>query len=143
MLEQQSARDYNFVFVPGGHGPMEDLASSPAFGALVREFVAAGKPVAAVCHGPASLLPAADDSGKWLFDGYQLTAFTNVEEGQVGYAGRAAWLLEDRLKEYGATFSNAEQPWGPHVVVDRGLYTGQNPASAEPLADRLVADLAT
>ncbi len=143
VLEQQSARDYDFVFVPGGHGPMEDLASSPAFGALVREFVAAGKPVAAVCHGPASLLPATDDSGRWLFDGYQLTAFTNVEEGQVGYAGRAAWLLEDRLKEYGATFSNAEQPWGPHVVVDRGLYTGQNPASAEPLADRLVADLAT
>jgi putative intracellular protease/amidase len=76
-----------------------------------------------------------------LFDGYQLTAFTNVKEGQVSYADRAAWLLEDRLKEYGATFSNAEQPWGPYVVVDRNLYTGQNPASSEPLADRLVADL--
>ena len=101
----------------------------------------AGKPVAAVCHGPAALLSAHDEDGSWLFKGHQVTAFTNAEEGHVGNAERAKWLLEDRLKESGAAFSAAAEPWAAHIVVDGNVYTGQNPASSQPLADRLVADL--
>jgi len=142
ILENQSASDYDLVFVPGGHGPMEDLAEMKEFGALVADFKAAGKPVAAVCHGPAALLPARSDDGAWLFDGYELTAFSNVEEGQVGFADAAAWLLEDRLKAEGGLYSMAVDAWGENVVVDRGLYTGQNPASSRPLAERLVQDVA-
>ncbi|WP_306461764.1 MULTISPECIES: DJ-1/PfpI family protein [unclassified Rhodococcus (in: high G+C Gram-positive bacteria)] len=37
---------------------MEDLAESKHFGDLIRNFHDSGKPVAAVCHGPAALLPA-------------------------------------------------------------------------------------
>ncbi|CAG7632069.1 type 1 glutamine amidotransferase domain-containing protein [Rhodococcus opacus] len=140
VLEDIDPADFDFVFVPGGHGPMEDLAVSEPFGHIVRRFTDAGKPVGAVCHGPAALFPAKADDGSWLFSGRRLTAFSNVEEGQVGYAARAAWLLEDRLKSEGGIYSAADQPWGELVVVDGNLYTGQNPASSEPLARRLVAD---
>jgi putative intracellular protease/amidase len=137
-LEDVDAADYDLVFVPGGHGPMEDLAVSSAFGALVSAFADAGKPVAAVCHGPAALLPATAGDGRWHFDGRRVTGFTNTEETQVGFAERAPWLLEDRLRDAGGSFENSSQPWAAHVVADGVLFTGQNPASSRPLADLLV-----
>lgn len=143
VLEDLDSAAFDLLFVPGGHGPMEDLAVSESFGALLREFTDAGKPVAAVCHGPAALLPAVAEDGGWLFAGYQLTAFSNVEEEQVGFADKAQWLLEDRLKAQGALYSKSAEPWAELLVIDRNLYTGQNPASSAPLARRLVADVTT
>ncbi|WP_319446895.1 MULTISPECIES: type 1 glutamine amidotransferase domain-containing protein [unclassified Mycobacterium] len=140
VLESLDSGNFDFLFVPGGHGPMEDLAMSESFGATVRSFTESGKPVAAVCHGPAALLPARNDEGGWLFSGYRLTAFSNVEEAQVGYADAAKWLLADRLKAEGGLYGAAAEPWSEFVVVDRNLYTGQNPASSKPLAHRLVAE---
>lgn len=139
-LEDQTASSFDAVFVPGGHGPMEDLAVSDDFGALVTEFLDSGKIVSAVCHAPAALLSAKRDDGSWPFSGYQLTGFTNQEEEQAGLADKAPWLLETRLREGGASFSAADA-WSPHVIVDRTVYTGQNPASTKALVDRLVAAL--
>lgn len=140
ILEDIDADTFDVVFVPGGHGPMEDLAVSTAFGELLVKFLDAGKVVSAVCHAPAALLPARRSDGSWLFDGYNLTSFTNEEETQAGLADKAPWLLETKLREQGGKFSNAEA-WSPYVVVDRKLYTGQNPASSKPLAERIIADL--
>ena len=140
VLEEQRAEDFDLVFVPGGHGPMEDLAVDERFGELVRHFAEADKIVAMVCHAPAALLPAFEAGGRWLFEGYRLTSFTNVEEVQAGLADKAPWLLQDRLQEAGAVFSSAGA-WEPYVVVDRILYTGQNPASSRPLAERVVAEV--
>jgi putative intracellular protease/amidase len=137
-LDQVSAADYDLVFVPGGHAPMEDLAVSDRFGALVAAFTAADKPVAAVCHGPAALLAAVDDSGAWLFAGRRVTGFSNEEEAQVGFADKASWLLQDRLIAGGGAFERAGGAWEPHVVADGNLHTGQNPASSAPLAEQLV-----
>jgi putative intracellular protease/amidase len=136
-LEEINPADYDAVFIPGGHGPMEDLAIDVSFGKQLGQFVDQGKIVAAVCHGPAGLLAAKNADGEWLFKGHQLTGFSNVEEDQVGFASRAAWLLEDRLGENGGRFG-AGDAWGPHVVIDRQLYTGQNPASSGPLANAIV-----
>ncbi|MFC9362045.1 type 1 glutamine amidotransferase domain-containing protein [Rhodococcus sp. NPDC057014] len=141
VLEDVDAASFDFIFVPGGHGPMEDLAVSEFFGALLRQFFDAGKPVAAVCHGPAALLPARDDNGEWLFAGRKVTGFSNKEEHQVGFAPRAKWLLEDRLKSSGGVYSSAPDAWTEFVVVDGNLYTGQNPASSEGIARRLVLDV--
>jgi len=71
-LDEVTADDFDLVFVPGGHGPMEDLAGSASFGRLLAEFTAQNKAVAAVCHGPAALLPAQDEYG-WLFRGRRVT----------------------------------------------------------------------
>lgn len=137
-LDTADPADYDLVFVPGGHGPMEDLARCAGFGELVAGFTALGKPVAAVCHGPAALLPATGSDGKWLFAGRRVTGFTNEEETQVGLAARAPWLLEDRITSGGGLFEGSGTAWAPHVVTDGNLHTGQNPASSQPLARRLV-----
>lgn len=128
---------FQLIFIPGGSGAMEDLPVSEPLGALLLQFKQIGTPIAAVCHGPAGLLSAREEDGAWAFADYQLTAFTNVEEGHLGHADRAPWLLEDRLQAEGGVFSSAD-PWQPKTVVDRTLYTGQNPASSEPLATELV-----
>lgn len=47
-----AAEDYDALFLPGGHGPMEDLADNPALGRVLTAAYDAGKPVAALCHGP-------------------------------------------------------------------------------------------
>ena len=59
----------------------------------------------------------------------------------AGLAANAPWLLEDKLVELGANYSKAAEPWSSHVVVDRNVYTGQNPQSSEELAKRIVSDL--
>jgi putative intracellular protease/amidase len=137
-LNQAIVDDYDAVFVPGGHGPMEDLAVSEQFGTLVRQFDAVGKPVAAVCHGPAALLPARSSDRNWLFAGRHVTGFSNAEENQVGLADQATWLLEDRLTQAGGSYEQSGDAWKPHVVIDGTLFTGQNPASSAPLAQQVI-----
>lgn len=137
-LNHVNAEDYDFVFIPGGHGPMEDLAASNAFGSLLGRFTSANKPVAAVCHGPSALLPAMDGDGNWLFQDRKMTGFSNSEESMVGFADKAVWLLEDRLINQGGHYEKTGDAWEPHVVIDGNLYTGQNPASSSHLARELV-----
>ncbi|GAA2797393.1 type 1 glutamine amidotransferase domain-containing protein [Saccharopolyspora taberi] len=135
-VEEVDLADYAAVFYPGGHGPMEDLAVNADSGRLLTGALASGKPLAVVCHAPAALL-ATESGGTSPFRGYRLTGFTNAEEAQAGFADKAKWLLQDRLVALGAEFSEAE-PWTPNVVVDRNLFTGQNPASSAPLAAEVV-----
>ena len=45
--------DYGAVFFPGGHGPLWDLAEDAHSIKIIEALFAAGKPVGAVCHGPA------------------------------------------------------------------------------------------
>lgn len=133
--------DYVAVFYPGGHGPMEDLAVNPVSGRILIDSLASGKPLAVVCHAPAALLAAEKPDGSNAFSGYKVAAFTNAEETQAGLADKAKWLLEDRLTEAGVEVQVGE-PWIPHVVVDRNLVTGQNPASSAPLAVEVLKKLA-
>jgi putative intracellular protease/amidase len=133
--------NYDAVFIPGGHGPMEDLPDCQPLGRILAELFDTGRVVAAVCHGPAGLLAGRREDGTWLFAGRRLTAFTNEEERQAGLADRAKWLLETRLREEGADFDQG-QPWRAHVVVDGRLVTGQNPASSKQTAERTLAVLA-
>jgi putative intracellular protease/amidase len=51
------------------------------------------------------------------------------------------FLLESALKDLGGKYEKAPEAWAPWVVVDGNLYTGQNPASAGPLAQRIKKDL--
>ena len=47
--------EFDAVFYPGGHGPLWDLHNDKDSIALIEGFIAAGKPVATVCHAPAVL----------------------------------------------------------------------------------------
>jgi putative intracellular protease/amidase len=128
--------EFDAVYVPGGHGPMEDLASNPDSGAILTNALDRGLQVALVCHGPAALLAAVRPDGTNAYAGYRITAFTNTEEEAGGNAASAKWLLQDRLTEEGITVE-AGPPFHANVVADRTVVTGQNPASARPLATEL------
>ncbi|MBO3751754.1 type 1 glutamine amidotransferase domain-containing protein [Streptosporangiaceae bacterium NEAU-GS5] len=128
--------DYDAVYFPGGHGPMEDLCVNADAGRLLTAALASGKPLAVVCHAPASML-ATRIHGISPFVGYRVTAFTNEEEHAVGLGPRARWLLEDELVNLGVDFTKGEM-WQPYTVIDRNLFTGQNPASAAVLAEQLI-----
>ncbi|MEU6510141.1 type 1 glutamine amidotransferase domain-containing protein [Streptomyces sp. NPDC046942] len=139
-LEDVNLDDYEAVFYPGGHGPMEDLAVNATSGKILTDTLASGKPLGVVCHAPAALLAATKADGSNAFAGYQVAAFTNAEETQAGFADKAKWLLQTRLEEAGVDVQVGE-PWAPHVVIDRNLVTGQNPSSSGPLAAELLKKL--
>jgi putative intracellular protease/amidase len=142
MSDAQMA-EFDAVFVPGGHGPMVDLSESPDVARLLRVLQGKQATIAALCHGPAFLLSAPDrEDGQWLFDGYRLTSFTTEEEVQTRVGRRGmAWFLEDALKNAGAVFDDSPAAWTSHVVVDRNLVTGQNPQSADAVADAVLKHL--
>jgi putative intracellular protease/amidase len=138
-LANARLEDYDAVYYPGGHGPMEDLWRDPDSGRLLLAALASGKPLAIVCHAPAAIL-ATRRAGKSPFTGYRVTAFTNEEEDAVGLRVKAPWTVEDELVKLGVDFVKGEM-WKPFTVTDRNLYTGQNPASAGPLAEEFLKAL--
>ena len=140
-LADVNEEDYDLVFYPGGHGPMEDLAVDAVSGALLTQRLAAGKPLALLCHAPDALLAAKNEDGTNAFAGKNVTAFSNTEEESAGLAENAKWLLESELVNAGVTYDKAAEDWSSHVVVDGNLYTGQNPRSSAELAKRILADL--
>ena len=137
-LAEVNAADFDGVFYPGGHGPMWDLYEDKASIALIQNFWAAGKPVAAVCHAPSALLNVKDEEGKPLVKGKKVTGFTNTEEAGVQLTDVVPYLLEDELKAKGGIYSRGSD-WGSYVVEDGMLITGQNPASSEEAAKKLLA----
>lgn len=131
---------FDALFLPGGHGTMWDL---PADGGVIRAVEAvwaAGKPVAAVCHGPAGLVGARRPDGQPLVQGLRVNAFTNDEEEAVGLAAVVPFALETRLRELGGRFEKAPN-WQPFVLRDGQLITGQNPMSSQLVAQALLQAL--
>lgn len=140
-LDSISQADFDTVFYSGGHGPLWDLAEDQHSVALIESFLAAGKPVALVCHAPGVLRHVKTRDGRPVVEGKKVTGFTNSEEAAVELTEVVPFLVEDELKVKGGIFSRADD-WTPYVVRDGLLITGQNPASSKPAADLLVAQLA-
>ena len=139
-LDTVKADDYDTVFYPGGHGPMWDLAEDPNSVKLIESLLAAGKPVALVCHAPGVLRHVKTPSGEPLVEGKKVTGFTNGEEADVGLTKVVPFLVEDELLRLGAIYSKVKN-WGVYTVKDDLLITGQNPASSGPAAKVLVDSL--
>ena len=158
-VEQVGYEHFDAVYIPGGHAPMQDLLHSQALGKLLNNFHQTGKTTALVCHGPIALLSTLTDpsaftrqleTGKtttannWTYAGYTFTVISNQEEeiakGLLN-GGAMKFYPQTALEKAGGVFSSNTAPWASHVVVDRELVTGQNPASAlavgKTLVDRL------
>lgn len=136
-LADVKAADFDAVFYPGGHGPLWDLAEDRNSIALIEQMIAAGKPVAAVCHAPGVLRHVKGVDGKPLVNGKRVTGFTNTEEEAVGLTNIVPFLVEDMLKANGGDYSKLGD-WQPYVITDGLLVTGQNPASSEAAAEALL-----
>lgn len=137
-LDGLDPTEFDVVFYPGGHGPMEDLAVDETSGRLLTRALDSGMPLGVVCHAPAAMLASLREDGSWPFAGYRMTGFTDEEERIGGLADKASWLVQSRLVELGADFVEAE-PFSVHIETDRNLYTGQNPGSSVALAQALMA----
>lgn len=137
LAEMQSA-DFDGIFLPGGHGPLFDLPENEDLIRLLGEFDAAGKIVAAVCHGPAGLLNAKRADGQPLVAGRTVTAYTAAEEVAAKLDKAVPFMLETELRNRGAIFSDGGLK-AEHVVRDGNLITGQNPWSSARIA-RAIAD---
>lgn len=125
------AGDFEAILFVGGHGPMFDLATDETCHALILDFHAKNKVIAAVCHGPAALANVREEDGRYLLEGTKVTGFSDSEEQSIGIS--VPFSLEQRLDiASGGGFVKGED-WAPKVEIGRHgkLITGQNPASAE------------
>jgi len=139
-LTEMKVEDFDAVFYPGGHGPLWDLHNDKDSIALIEGFIAAGKPVATVCHAPAVLLKAKDQNGDPLVKGKGVTGFSNTEEAAVELTDVVPYLVEDQLTAMGGVYQKVED-WNSLAVVDGLIITGQNPGSSAAVAEALVKAL--
>lgn len=136
-LDEVCVDDFDAIFYPGGHGPLWDLTNDEQSIDLIEKFWSKGKPVAAVCHAPAVLLNAKTPGGDPLVQGRTVTGFSNSEEDGVGLSDVVPFLLEDELSAKGGHYRKVDD-WQSYAVQDGMLITGQNPASSEQTAERLL-----
>ncbi|MGE8103227.1 type 1 glutamine amidotransferase domain-containing protein [Allorhizobium sp. NPDC080224] len=137
-LSQINPAEFDAVFYPGGHGPLWDLAEDRDSIALIEAFAAKDQPIGAVCHAPGVLRHVKGRDGEALVKGRKVTGFTNSEEEAVGLTDVVPFLVEDMLQERGGLYEKGAD-WGVYVVTDGNLVTGQNPASSEEAAKKLLA----
>ncbi len=138
VLSSVSADGFDAIFYPGGHGPLWDLAEDKASINLIESFAASDRPVGAVCHAPAVFKHIKGTDDKPLVSGKTVTGFTNTEEEAVGLTDVVPFLVEDMLKTNGGTYKKGDD-WASFVVTDGKLVTGQNPASSEEAAHKLLS----
>lgn len=158
---QRGYGEFDAIYIPGGHAPMQDLLTSPALGKALAAFHAAGKPTALVCHGPIALLSTLPDAPAftrqlaetghaaaqpgWIYAGYRMTVISNAEEeiakGLLPKGGAMKFYPQTALEQAGGKYSSNTEPFTSHIVTDRELITGQNPASATAVAQALLERL--
>ena len=114
-LAQASADDYDALVLPGGVMSPDKLRVLPEMRKLVKSFFDAGKPVAAICHGPWSLI----DAG--VIEGRKVTSWPTLETDLVN-AG-AEWVDEE-------------------VVVDDGLVTSRKPDDLPAFNAKMIEEFA-
>jgi putative intracellular protease/amidase len=132
--------DFDAVFYPGGHGPLWDLANDATSIALIEKFNRQEKPIAFVCHAPAALKSVKNADATPLVKGKKVTGFTNTEEAAVQLTDIVPFLVEDMLIKNGGIYSKKED-WAAYALQDGNLITGQNPASSELVAEKLLESI--
>lgn len=132
-LSAVNPSEFHAVFIPGGHGTMFDFPDNRQLHGVLGNFAAQDKVIAAMCHGPASLVGIMLADGTPLVANKRITSFTNDEEIAAGFDSVMPFLLETRLRELGANFI-PQANWTNHIEVDGKLVTGQNPQSSRDTA---------
>ncbi|GGB01169.1 thiazole biosynthesis protein ThiJ [Brucella endophytica] len=158
-VEQIGYDHFDAIYIPGGHAPMQDLLVSKDLARLLTDFHEKGKATALVCHGPIALMSTLDkaeefarqlEEGKatrpasWIYADYKFTVISNEEEEQAKpllKGGEMKFYPQTALEQAGGRFSSNDKPWTAHMVTDREVITGQNPASARQVGEELLKRL--
>ncbi len=114
-LEQANADDFDALMLPGGVANPDQLRMLPKAVEFVRKFFEAGKPVAAICHAP----------------------WTLIEAGVVKGRTMTSWpSLKTDLTNAGAKWVDQE------VVTDKGLVTSRKPADLPAFNRKMIEEFA-
>ncbi len=114
-LDDASAADFDALLLPGGVANPDQLRMNPQAVSFVRTFVDAGKPIAAICHGP----------------------WTLIEAGAVRGREITSWpSLRTDLQNAGAHWVDRE------VVADEGLVTSRNPQDIPAFNAKMLEEFA-
>lgn len=138
-LSTVDVRAYDAVFVPGGLAPMVDMPEDPLLKKVIADTYERNAVVGAVCHGPVSLLNVKLKDGTYLVNGKNIASFTTAEEDNYARPD-VPFDLQAALTKQGAIF-HAAAPWSANSITDGNLVTGQNPASAKGVAEKMIAIL--
>jgi protease I len=112
-LADADAKDFDALLLPGGVMNPDTLRTIPEAVEFVKDFFAAGKPVAAICHGPQMLIEAE------VVKGRRLTSFPS---------------LKTDLTNAGAIWTDQE------VVTDQGLVTSRKPADIPAFNKKMIEE---
>ncbi|MDQ7827183.1 MAG: type 1 glutamine amidotransferase domain-containing protein [Candidatus Eremiobacteraeota bacterium] len=151
-IEAPGLREYGAIFIAGGHGVLQDLATSKKTGIVLA--MALKDPsliIGTVCHGPAAFA-ALRLAGESLPKAISITGFSEAEEKAAGLWGRVPFELEGTLKAMGASYRQGDVLFAPFVVESdqkarldgreaTKIVSGQNPASSEETAKKVVENL--
>jgi len=113
-IEQANASDYDALLLPGGVMNPDKLRTNRQAVQFVRSFFDQGKPVAAICHGPWTLIEAG------VVNGRKVTSYPSIQTD---------------LKNAGANWVDQE------VVVDQGLVTSRNPDDLPAFNRKMVEEI--
>ena len=114
-VDAATADEYDALLLPGGVMNPDHLRMNPAAVRFVKEFVAAGKPIAAICHGPWTLIEAGGTRGR------RMTSWPS---------------LATDLRNAGAQWVDAE------CVVDNGLVTSRKPDDIPAFNRKMIEEFA-
>ncbi|MEP2772447.1 MAG: type 1 glutamine amidotransferase domain-containing protein [Fulvivirga sp.] len=114
-LKEASYDDYNALMLPGGVFNPDKLRMNDNAVSFVKSFFETGKPIAAICHGPWTLIETN------ALQGRKVTSYPSIKTD---------------LKNAGAHWVNEE------VVVDKGLVTSRNPDDLQAFCQKMVEEFA-
>lgn len=114
-LDNANPEDYDMLLLPGGVMNPDTLRTNEKAVSFAQHFLEQGKPVAAICHGPQTLI----ETG--MLDGRMMTSYPS---------------LQTDLKNAGVNWVDKE------VVVDNGLVTSRNPGDLEAFNKKVLEELA-
>jgi protease I len=112
-IDEVSPDDYDNVVLPGGVANPDFLRTNEKVVSFVRDFFEKGKPVAAICHGPWTLVEAG------VVDGLKLTSWPSLQTDIRNAGGN--WVDEE-------------------VVVDKGLVTSRKPDDIPAFNEKLIEE---
>jgi protease I len=114
-IDSANPEDYDALVVPGGVLNPDQARTNEKCIAFVKHFLEAGKPVAAICHGPQLLI----ETG--LLEGRTMTSYPSIKTD---------------LKNAGVNWVDKE------VVVDKGLVTSRSPKDLEAFNRKMLEEIA-
>ena len=114
-IDEVNADTYDGLVLPGGVMNPDQLRQNKQVVAFAKSFMESGKPVAAVCHGPWTLVETGALKGR------HLTSYPSIQTD---------------LKNAGANWTDEE------VVVDNGLVTSRKPADLPAFCEKMIEEFA-